>query len=474
MSDEPLHTPFGWYAGFRSAAASAGALVERQVDRLARLMNTQAVAAGGAAAVLLALALYSLLVAGFDLSRFMTGDALYPVQVQLFPLLEFRPPPSNNLFPDVLVHLAIGPFVADPLWQKMIAGWVLFGGMMVAIGAFKGPAVAVAVSAVLALTGFGFLDTTSHYTLPLTVLAFQLVRNRLGNNFILFIVVFSDLLVLLPLIVLVLLQGDDRRLPERIAIVALAYLGNAFYSEFSEALMKITLFLPFFALGALAARHFGMLRLFAMAVTAALVVLAIAGLEAERYALAVAASMLVVLAPNVRRSVPIIPAAFSLIALGIFAGTADAARLDLHNRQYDCLLNELNSRDSSVLAADHWVAKPLFFSARARGQALTIAQTDFAEGDSSNWMAPHAFAGEPTPFAVKSNTICGYISEPNAFCTRENIAEIVSRINICEGLELITYAREVPIDYQPQAASKAESVLRNLGAYLEKVGIGRN
>lgn len=459
-----------WLGAAISRIERLGSAIEAQINRIAVRANRFDLAAILAIVILIGLGAYSFFVGGFDLSRFVTGDALYPVQVQLFPILEFRPPPSNNFFPDVMVHMAIGPFIADPLWQKMVAGWVLFTGMLVALYMAKGPLTAFAVVGVLALSGFGFLDSTSHYTLPFCVLAYQLVRHRFLNAIILFLIVFSDLLMLLPLSILLIQEDERDRLLERFLIIGLAVAGNAFYGEFSESFMQIAVLAPVFFVVAFVARTLGFLRLMAIAMAVGLPIMVMMGAAEERYALAVAAAMIVVLAPNIRGSFPWLPAGFVAASLAIFTFSADAERYDLHEAQYDCLLNTLDQRGIANLAVDHWVAKPLYFAARAKKQDLMITQVDFRDNDSSNWMAPLSFAGTPTPIAVKSNTICGYIEEPNAFCTRDKVAKITSNEPICNGLELITYAQPVPIHYQPQPENKLASVIANLSAYLGKVG----
>lgn len=473
MSEQTLPSPPPMPGLFAPLRRWGAAFDRWLVDRLAgagRWVDTPFGLTALFAAILAGLAIYSFGVAGFDLSRFVTGDALYPVQVQHFPVLAFRPPPSNELFPDVLVHLALGPFIADPLWQKIVAGWILYAGMIFAIAWYKGPLAAGLVAGILALTGFGFLDSTSHYTLPLTLLVFQVVRQRFWNGAVLFVIVFSDLLVLLPLIVLLLSEEENKWWPERIAIIALAYCGNAFYSEFSESLMKITLLLPAFGVAALAAKYFGLLRSFAIALAGILPLMGVLGLGAIRYDVAVAACFVLVALPMApKRGLDWRVLALPVVALGIFTTTASAERLDLHNAQYDCLLDLLADRGITVLAADHWVAKPLYFAALARGQELTITQTDFAEGDSSNWMAPHAFAGAPTPHAVKSDTICSYIAETNAFCSQADVAPVVKAEKVCNGLEFYTYSQNMPLHYQPPAGNKLQSVLRNLSAYVSKV-----
>lgn len=455
---------------FRLAQFVARA-TDTALERASRLLGSTGGLTTGWLLLLFALAAYSVF-APFDLSRLVTGDALYPVHMLHFPFLEFRPPPSNNLFPDVMVHWALNPFIPEALSQKLVAGWLLFAATVLIIGVFRGPLAALVIAALLFLTGFGAVDSTSHYTLPLTVLAFQLVRNRWVQGVILFASVFSDLLFLLPAALLILRRGEEDRLIERLAICFVAGVLNMLHSEFSQVLPGIALAVFLFWSAALVARVFALERVMALAVTALLVALTLSGVEAIRYAIPVAACFALLLFDDRVLTFDWRAPAGLLLSLGIFAVTVNPAHLDLLNRQYDCLLDFLSEAGINTIAADHWTAKPLYFAALEREQELIITQMNFVADTNDYWMAPYDNSGAPTRHAFRSNTVCADIwdavSFPQQNCSQDAVAPIVERQAICNGLEVFSYDRPIPGTYVPRPESKLASIWTNVGEYFSR------
>ena len=93
--------------------------------------------------------------------------------------LSYRPPPSNNIFPDVLLHTVVAPFIDNPLQQKVWAGAALIFISALFIGWRQGLAVVVTFFAMYATTEFYFFDTTAHFALPLCLALFLAARPQL-------------------------------------------------------------------------------------------------------------------------------------------------------------------------------------------------------------------------------------------------------------------------------------------------------
>lgn len=420
--------------------------------------------------ILIALGVYSIF-NGFDLSRFVTADALYPVQMLDFSLLSYRPPPSNNLFPDVALHAIVNIFTTDALVQKLIVGWILLALTVICIGITRGATAALVVGGMLFLVGFGAVDSTSHYTLPLMVLAFQLTRHRGLQNIVLLLIVFSDLLVLLPLSVLVLKNGGEDRLLERLAIIVLAGTANVLHSEFSPVLPKLVVAVGVIWTGALIARFFKLERVMSFGVIAALAVVCALGLLEVRYAVPVAASFALILFEKQSNTFNWRYIAIPAVALGIFTFTADPSRLNAFTAQFDCLLDELAEQKIETITTDHWVSKPLYFAAKAKGQKLHIVQIDYEDRAQSDWMAPLSFLKGQSLYGVKSHTMCDDLSLAAPFCIQEEFAEVASSQLLCDGLEFFTYNQIVPNNKTTVPGNKFEAIGYNLNNYLGKYGL---
>ncbi|MBU1174403.1 MAG: hypothetical protein KKH72_03290 [Alphaproteobacteria bacterium] len=426
--------------------------------------------------VIIALLTFSLM-HGFDLSLLTNGDVLYPVHVQYFPLFDYQAPPSSGWFPDVLVHLAIAPLFPEPLAQKIVAGWILFIASVVAVGAFKNRAVAWLMIAIFTITGFGFVDSTSHYTLPVMILMVQLARPRWLKALVILLVVSSDILILLPLSVMLLERGEERYLPERLLAVALGVGWEAVYGEVWQADIELAAALVLFLAPVVIARKLGFSRLLCWGVAAALIAISVLGLAGHfspaRYTLPVAAAFVMLLAPTRRPRFNWRLLAVPAAMLAVFSASADDHQQLAFAREYDCLLDVLEARDIHTIAADHWTAKPIFFAAKARDYPLTITQVDFERNINFNGLAPYENFGLPTRYAFRSNKMCGFI-EPGTFamhCERDRIGEVVARELLCESAELFTYAEAIPRTYVTPPSGKLEALQRRFDKAVVKLGV---
>lgn len=405
---------------------------------------------------------------GFDAAHLITADALYPVQLLDYSLFDFRPPPPNRLFPDVAVHAAVA-WVGDPLTQKITAGLLLFALTVIPIGLFKGPVVFGIVTFILAAAGFMFVDSACHFTLPLLVLLFQLsTRNRTLESVVLAVVVFSNMLVLLPLMVLLLDRAGAPRLKARTAIAAAAFAASTLYADFGVSVVQLAAALPPWAAVVYLAQRHGLRDALSIAIAVALVAGAAIGIAPARYALPVAASLVVAITPlkaavfNWRYAA--LPAALSLL----FLATADMSRARQITANFDCLAEGLAERGITNIAADHWTAKPLYFAAKARGLPLIITQTDFAEGDNHPWMAPYSFFGSPTPWAVRNAEACERVKEDPTYCAQGSVAPVKSSEPVCKAFTLYQYDRPVPLLYEGRPANKLVAIERQLSSYVAK------
>ncbi len=405
---------------------------------------------------------------GYDAALLVSGDALFPVQFWDFPSLEFRPPPSSNLFPDLLLHGLVQVLVSDPVGQKIIVGIIIFSASAFAIGGYFGAAALIYFLALYAVSGFGFVDSTAHFSLPIMLVLHRLSRDRWFELPALFLIVFSDLLILFPIALLVVLEKPRAPLLRSVAVAAAAAACNILYSEFSVAAVQFAVAFPAFVAAALVARRLGVLRLFSIGLCVALPLIAVLEIAPARYAVPVAAAILLTLLPlrsfifDWRNLVAPI-----LIAM-IFATTLDWERFDRVQNGYDCLADTLSARGIGVVAADHWSAKPLYMSAREGAIPLTITQMDFGEGDIHPWMAPYAFYGAPARHAVRDNDRCAIIGNDAKYCAQDRPAPVDAVERLCGNFELFSYASAIPATAETAPANKAEAIGRNLSAYLKK------
>lgn len=401
---------------------------------------------------------------GFDMFNFVHADSLYPVQMLDFGLLEFRPPPPNRLFPDVALHWLAQPFLPDPLTQKLAVGAVLFAATLFFTAMIKGKLALALLAAILVSSGFEVLVSATHYSLPLLVLLYQAMRGR-WQVAALFALTFVNPLILLPLAFLLVDEGRASVHGWRALAVLAALALNTLYSEFSLTIVQIVALFPFWYGGVWLARRLGLQHLAAAALCVLLPLAALAGLVEARYALPVAGSVLVLTFPTRRATFDWRAPAFAVLAVAIFAATADWRRHDRLQAAYDCLAAELASRDIAVIAAGHWTAKPLYFAAKKAGLTLTIAQTDFARNISHPWMAPHAFYGERTHWAVRDDDTCSLIDPSATYCGQASMAELAETVPVCGVFDLYRYETMVPAHHVARPAGKIEAISHNFIHY---------
>lgn len=448
----------------------------RTITRLATLEISQLIGPGQTARRIADAALIALIammgiigiLRGFDASELISADSLYPVQLLDFPLLDFRPPPPNRLFPDVAVH-ALLQWVGGPLEQKLAAGLVLFALTVVTIGVFKGPVVFASVAVLLGAGGSEAVNSATHYTLPLLVLISQMAgRWRAADAIVLFLVAFSNILVLIPLTVLLLDPTASDRLRLRAAAALSGLTAAALYSDLGVAFVQVALVLPAWAVAVLIAQRLGLRDALVLATIVVLVAAALLGFAPSRYAYPVSAALIVAISPVSRPTFDwrfaIVPAAI----VALFLATLDTHHARQTMRDFDCVAAALSERGISNVATDHWTAKPLYFAARSRGQSLTITQTDFREGDTHPWMAPYAFFGAPTSWALRSSSACRRVHDDPTYCGQGHIAAVVKQEAICGEFSLYHYDRAVPLTYEAAPRNKIDAIQRQARSYASK------
>lgn len=403
---------------------------------------------------------------GYDVFTFVNGDNLYPVQMLDFGLLEFRPPPPNRLFPDVFAHWLAQPVLPDPLSQKLAVGVGLFALTLFFVGAFRGPLALALFAAIFVSNGFEVLVSASHYSLPLTVLLYLFARGGRWETPALFALTFFNPMILLPLAFVLVEPERLRAHGVRLAAVLAALALNTAYSEFSMTIVQIVVLFPVWFAGIWAAGRLGLKNLLSAAVCLFLPLAAVAGLVEARYAVPVAASVLVLMFPARGASVDWRGIAFPVLAAGIFAATADWQRHDRMQAAYDCLAEELAGRGIAAIAAGHWTAKPLYFAAKKAGLPLTIAQTDFERDISHPWMAPYDFYGAPAHWSVRDEDTCTVIDPSATYCGQASVANVVETVPVCGAFTLYRYDTAVPAGHLERPSGKVEAIGRNLAHYV--------
>lgn len=406
---------------------------------------------------------------GFDMFDFVNGDALYPVQMIEYGWLDYRPPPPNRLFPDIFAHWLVQPLFPDPLAQKLAVGIALFVLTFALVGLTKGLMATALFAAIYLSNGFEVLVSATHYSLPMTVLLYMFARGGRWELPALFVLTFCNPLILLPLAFVLVGPAALRDHAVRLAVVLAAIALNTAYSEFSATFLQILFGFPVWYAGAWLATRLG-LRNAAMA--AACVVLPLAAmldLVFARYAVPVAASILLLLMPDRRGRIDWQAPVFVAGAVAIFFASADWQRHDRVQAAYACVAEELAARDVTAIAVGHWTAKPLHYAARRQGLDLTITQTDFARNATHPWMAPHAFNGVPTHWALRDDDTCTLIDPSATYCGQAGVAPVAGDERLCGMFDLYRYETAVPADHQPAPSGKIEAIGRNLLHYVDVV-----
>lgn len=403
---------------------------------------------------------------GFDIFDFVNGDTLYPVQMIQHGWLDYRPPPPNRIFPDVAAHWLAQPFVPDPLQQKLVVGIGLFVLTILAVGMVKGLLATAVFSAIFLSNGFEVLVSASHYSLPFTVLLYLFARGGRWELPALLFLTFSNPLILLPLAFVLVEPDTARRHLQRFAVVLAALALNTAYSEFSATFLQIVFAFPVWYAAVWLASRLG-LRHLAMAGACMVLPLAAAlDLVPARYAVAVAASIALILFPDRHGRLDWRLPLFAVLAVAIFFVTADWTRHDRMQAAYACVVEELAERGIDNVAAGHWTAKPLHFEAVRQGMPMTITQTDFAGSKTHPWMAPHSFNGRPTHWALRDDDTCAFVDPSATYCGQATVAPVAESVRLCGMFDLYRYETAVPADYRPVPSGKVEAIRRNLEHYV--------
>lgn len=442
----------------------------RTLERRLQADRLQSAGFSATAALVLILALLAVysIFRGFDAFEFVTGDALYSIHMLDYGILDFRPPPPNRIVPDIALHWLLNAFVSDPYQQKLLVGAIIFVVTSLCVGLSRGLLAFTAFTAIMLSNGLGILISATHYSLPLTVLAWLATRGTRLELPVLFVLTFSDPLILLPLaFVLVERQEPQVHLARALAIFA-ALVVNTLYSEFSATIVQIVALFPLWFVCAWIARKLCLTRTAIVAICILLPLVSALGFATDRYTLPVAASLVLLLFPSRRWHFDWRYAAVPALAIAIFLGTVDKRRMETVNAGYRCLVGELAERNIDNVAAGHWTAKPLYFAARQDGVALTITQTDFARNISHPWMAPRSFYGAPTTYAVRDSDTCARINDSDTYCGQANVASVAEVTPLCGMFELFRYETTVPARHA-SPEGKVAAILHNLNHYIQTV-----
>lgn len=417
--------------------------------------------------ILALLAVYSLF-RGFDAFEFVTGDALYSIHMLDYGILDFRPPPPNRIVPDIALHWLVNPFVDDPYQQKLLVGAIIFVVTSLGVGLSLGPLAFAAFSAIMLSNGLGILVSATHYSLPLTVLLWLATRGTRLELPMLFVLTFSDPLILLPL-AFVLVERQELRMHLARAVSIIAALAvNTLYSEFSATIVQIVALFPLWFACVWIARQLGLTRTAMVAICVLLPLASAFGFGTDRYTVPVAASLVLLLFPAQSWRIDWRYAVVPAVAIAIFLVTVDKRRMETVNAGYQCLVGELEARNIDTVAAGHWTAKPLYFAAKQAGIALTVTQTDFARNISHPWMAPRSFYGAPTTYAVRDSDTCTRIDNSDTYCGQAKLASVAEVTPLCGMFELYRYETAVPARHA-SPDGKVEAILHNLNHYIETV-----
>lgn len=450
----------------RTALAQA----QLKVRALSRAIGSVNISDGATDGVLiLAVALLGLLgtIQSFDTSLLISADALYPVAMLDFGVLDFRPPPPNRLVPDVAVHWVVSWFTSEITDEKVASGLILFILTVATVGVWKGPRVFALVLILLVGLGFGFVDSASHYALPLLIVAYQLsMRNRSTEALVLSLIAFSDLLALLPAAALMVDPAAPKRPVQRTLSMAVGLVAAMLYSDFGVAFVELIAVLPLWFAALLIAERLNLRVELCVVVCGVLVLAALAGIAPPRYGLTIAAGLAVAITPLRKPSWSwrylAAPAAVAIL----FFATADFSGAARATSAYDCLATTLKERGIATVAVDHWAAKPLYFAAKRQGLTLTLAQTDFLNGSSHPWMAPYIFHGVPSLHGIRDRQSCVLRQEDPKYCGQDSVAKVDAEDRVCGAFDLFRYAAPVPPRHDTVPAGKTEAIKRQLGHYL--------
>jgi hypothetical protein len=403
----------------------------------------------------------------YDVAAMMTADATYGIHMLEVPLLEFRPPPPNRLFPDVMLHALIRPLGLDLVSQKIIVGVAIFIVTAWLIGMYKGIGVLVAYLAITTCAGFGFLNSVEHYSLPLTFLLYQLAGRRALRAVLLFVAVFCDLLIVLPLIVYLFEKAApaDRRWIVALAIAAM--IAAILYAELAAILVPFAAILPVVTFVAWWASRRGVLMSLCAVVGAVLLVVALTGHHA-RYSLPMLGVLLLIYTPTTVPRINWRAFAAPVAIVLVFLVTHERRLNNGLDSEMRCLADTLQQQGIDNVAVEYWTARPLHFELVRRGRALTLTVVDFNDGDTDPFMAPYAFYGAPTFWGILNHHTCVNVDSHSKHCAQALVAEVISRQQVCNSFELFRYATPIPPRFEGRPAGKLPSLRRNFLNYVRE------
>ncbi|MGB7305591.1 MAG: hypothetical protein WBD13_15050 [Burkholderiaceae bacterium] len=442
-----------------------------------------------ALAVLACAGLVVWLSGGVDGEQFLNADTLYPELIQHFETLHFRPPPSNNWFPDVMMHSLLHATglvdPADPFTRKLVVGVFLFVVTAFLIGLYQGVIALYAFLALQLVSAFYHFDTTAHFSLALCTLLILIARNVWLRRVLLFLGVYSDLLLLIPIIIYHCLSrgqfASDATPKSRgadITVILIAVSLNIFYSEFSQGLVMLLPVLLGFAIAADLARRWGLVWWFAIGFVTLLVVTSLVGFVPSRYGAAVASSVVVVLfwiRPIMARD-PYqmkeslswswrIPTA-TLVYLAVFFSLLDSAGVRQRSEQFACLATELHKRGISSVATDHWTSKPLYYGALQAATQLTISQVNFEKFRSYMWMAPYEFRGKDTQWAIRNTYACERFTTEPKYCGQASWPQLKPAEAVCNIFTLHQYEKKIPVTSGQKLSNKLDYTMHHFRHYV--------
>ena len=407
----------------------------------------------------------------FDIGWLISGDALYPLDLLRTPFLEYRSPPPNRLFPDIGVHAIVRLFASDPLTQKIAAGSILLVLVSLAVSATKGRNALLVALAITCSAGFGALDSASHFSLPLLLVLFQATRRPGLRLLVLFVGVFSDAMLLLPLAILYLREERSPSLAEWLAMSA-AFVLSQLYAELGVSSVHVVLLVPAWVAGFWLARRMGLIDIASIGAAAALILAAWLGIVPPRYGLPVAASIALLFFDTAWRMPDWRAIAWPAAVVALFFATFDVSRAKRLEADFDCLGATLAARGIDVVAADHWSAKPLAFADLAAGRTTQITQIGFDDGRYHPWMAAHSAYGPSTVWAVRNRDTCAVITTDSRYCGQATTAPVVSREPVCRIFDLYRYATPLPLVAEPRPDGKWAAIRRNVMVYVDKAAAG--
>ena len=448
------------------------------MDDRSALTRTQRLSLWGGFGVLCAVAFF--LTNNVRLS--FSSDHLYGALFAHFNTALFRTSPSTYLVPDVLLHYASRLTPGTFLEQVVVAGVLHFllnvGGVTLVFGRWVGALFAVSL---LYLHADMVLNTGMHLSLVFLFALYVGARRRLLKHSILLIASASDPLFGLIWLPVSTLTGRPVRtlptfLPEYRLELALVAIGLAFSLFMSETNIELLRFSVVFFLGVVVQQCLSAFRYPRMLIHAYGAPLAFAGagvclflaefvatdLLAPRYLIPIGMSLalygLYLTRPpetaqgragsRRERSAAAVVLCGSL-AFGIYYQIQthhDFFAIEKVSEPWKCAAEAITQRGVSKIAADHWLAKPLYVAALELEKTLDVVQVDFVNNMPDTWIAPYDFARGHSMWALRDDAGCRSQSAQNPQCAHrhERLPDHGETIAVCDRFIMIRFAEPIP------------------------------